>query len=139
GVAMNAVLKPSNEIQSIFERCAARAPQLVETTAEERIAKLQKLLAVTLDSRPAIHAAANKELGLCDTDIDAQLLMVKAEIEFVAKNLKKWMPPQKVMGSLMTLGKKSYIKYEPKGVVLNLATWNAPICIGLVPAIGALA
>jgi aldehyde dehydrogenase (NAD+) len=136
---MNAVLKPSTEIQAIFERCAARAPLLIETTAEERIAKLQKLLKVTLDSRPAIHAAANKELGLCNTDIDAQLLMVKAEIEFVAKHLKTWMRPQKVTSSLMTLGKKSYVRYEPKGVVLNLATWNAPMCIGLVPAIGAIA
>jgi aldehyde dehydrogenase (NAD+) len=136
---MNAVLKPSTDVQSIFDRVAAHAPSLIETTAEQRIAGLQKLLKVTLDSRPAIHAAANKELGLCTTDIDAQLLMVKAEIEFVTKHLKKWMRRAPVMGSLMTLGKKSYIQYEPKGVVLNLATWNAPICIGLIPAIGALA
>jgi aldehyde dehydrogenase (NAD+) len=44
-----------------------------------------------------------------------------------------------VKGSLMTLGKKSYIKYEPKGMVLNLATWNAPYAIAFVPAMGALA
>lgn len=136
---MNAVLKPDTSIQTLFDRVAARAVHLVETTAEQRVAKLQRLLRATLEARPAIHAAANKELGLCTTDIDAQLLMVKAEIEFVTKHLKQWMKPAPVKGSLMTLGKKSYIQYQPKGVVLNLATWNAPICIGLVPAIGALA
>jgi aldehyde dehydrogenase (NAD+) len=39
----------------------------------------------------------------------------------------------------MMLGKKAYIQYEPKGVVLNLSTWNAPLAIGLVPAIAAIA
>ncbi|MDB5988238.1 MAG: aldehyde dehydrogenase family protein [Nevskia sp.] len=136
---MNAQMKESSAVQMAFERAAARAPALIETTAEQRIAKLQKLLQATLAARPQIHAAVRKELGLCDTDIDAQLLMIKGEIEFFVKHLKRWMRRAPVMGSLMTLGKKSYIQYEPKGVVLNLATWNAPYAICLVPAIGALA
>ena len=136
---MNAQMKLSSPVQQAFERIAARAPALIDTTAEQRIAKLQKLLQATLDARPQIHAAVRQELGLCDTDIDAQLMMVKGEIEFYVKHLKKWMRRMPVKGSLMTLGKKSYIQYEPKGVVLNLATWNAPYAICLVPAIGALA
>ena len=140
---MNAQMKPSSEVrsevQAAFERLALRAPALVETSAAQRIAKLQKLLQATLDARPQIHVAVRKELGLCDTDIDAQLLMIKGEIEFFVKHLKRWMRRVPVKGSLMTLGKKSYIQYEPKGLVLNLATWNAPYCISLVPAIGALA
>src|SRR5688500_10050976 len=82
GLPMNAVLKPDTSIHTLFDRVAARAAHLVETTAEQRVAKLQRLLRATLEARPAIHAAANRELGLCTTDVDAQLLMVKAEIEF---------------------------------------------------------
>ncbi|MDR3417506.1 MAG: aldehyde dehydrogenase family protein [Nevskia sp.] len=136
---MNAVMKESSAVRTTFERLAARAPALVETTAEQRVAKIQKLLQATLDARPAIHQAVRKELGLCDTDIDAQLLMVKAEAEFITKHLKQWMRQQPVKGSLMTLGKKSYVMYEPKGMVLNLATWNAPYAISFVPAMGAIA
>ncbi|MFI4979208.1 MAG: aldehyde dehydrogenase family protein [Nevskiales bacterium] len=136
---MNAVLKESSVVRAAFERIAARAPALVETTAEQRIAKIRKLLAAILEARPKIHEAVRKELGLCDTDIDAQLLMVKAECEFIIKHLAQWMRRQPVKGSLMTLGKKSYIQYEPKGVVLNLATWNAPYAISFVPALGAIA
>ena len=33
----------------------------------------------------------------------------------------------------MTVGKTCYIQYEPKGVVLHLATWNAPIADAFVP------
>jgi aldehyde dehydrogenase (NAD+) len=129
----------NQDIRASFDRIAARAPLMIETTAEQRVEKLKKLLKATLDARPAIQEAVRKELGLCDTDIDAQLLMIKGEIEFYIKHLKSWMKPKPVKGSLMTLGKKSYVQFEPKGTVLNLATWNAPYCIALVPAIGALA
>lgn len=137
---MNAVLKESNSsIRSLFDALATRAPELRQTTAEERVAKLQKLLKTTMDARPAILAAAKKELRLTDLDIDAQLLMVKSECEFICRNLEAWMQRESVPGTLMTVGKTCYVQYEPKGVVLNLATWNAPIAIGFVPLMGAMA
>ena len=82
---MNAVLKDSGEIPALFQRLATKAPSIAQTSVEERVAKLQKLLKATLDARPAILEAGRKELGLCDTDIDAQLLMVKSETEFICK------------------------------------------------------
>ena len=137
---MNAVLKESpSDIAATFARLAAKAPALRETTAGQRADKLKKLLKATMEARPAILAAAKKELRLVDVDIDAQLLMVKSEIEFICNNLASWMSPETVQGTLMTVGKKCYVQYEPKGVVLNLATWNAPIAIGFVPLVGAIA
>jgi aldehyde dehydrogenase (NAD+) len=136
---MNAVLKDSGGISALFQRLAAKAPVIAQSSVEERVAKLQKLLKATLDARPAILEAGRKELGLHDTDIDAQLLMVKSEADFICQKLKSWVGRHPVQGSLMTVGKKCYVQYEPKGVVLNLATWNAPIAIGFVPLMGALA
>ncbi len=141
---MNAVMKESSAISEARASSAwpPSAPGLAQTSAaEQRIAKIQKLLKAILDARPGqdLCGGAQGAQGLCDTDIDAQLLMVKAEAEFIAKHLKNWMKPAAVKGSLMTLGKKSYIQYEPKGVVLNLATWNAPYAISFVPALGAIA
>ncbi len=136
---MNAVLKDTNEIAALFQRLAEKAPSLAQTGVEVRVAKLQNLKKAMLDARPAIIEAGKKELRLCDTDIDAQLLMVKTEIDFICQHLKSWVGRHPVQGSMMTLGKKSYVQYEPKGVVLNLAAWNAPIAIGLVPLVGAVA
>ena len=56
-----------------------------------------------------------------------------------AMDVAQWMRPRRVRNSAATLGKKCYIHCEPKGVVLNLSTWNAPVAIGLVPAIAAIA
>lgn len=137
---MNAVLQEKpDQVREVFDRLAARAPALAQTTAQERIDKLQRLLKIMLDSRPAIIEAGQKELRVHETDIDGQLLMVKAEIEFISKHLADWMAPQDVQGSLMTLGKRSYIRYEPKGVVVHLSTWNAPIAEAFVMGAGAIA
>ena len=135
-----AVLKESpTGIATLFQRLAAKAPAIAETTAEQRADKIRRLLKATLEARPAILAAAKKELKLHDIDVDAQLLMVKSEAEFAASHLKSWMAREKIQGTLMTVGKACYVQYEPKGVVLNIATWNAPIAIGFVPLIGAIA
>lgn len=136
---MNASVLPPSELRQLFDRLAAKAPEIAATSAEVRADKLLQLLAAVMAARPAILAAGRKELRLSDLDIDAQLLMVKGEAEFIAKHLNSWVTREKIQGTLMTLGKKCYVQYEAKGVVLNLATWNAPIAIGLVPLMGAIA
>lgn len=136
---MNDAVHAVPPLQPLFDRLALKAHELVTTTAEQRAEKIRRLLKAVMEARPQILEAGRKELRLQDMDIDMQLLMVKTEAEFVARNLGKWMGRHPVKGSLMSLGKKSYVQYEPKGVVLNLATWNAPIAIGLVPLLGAIA
>src|SRR5690349_1242907 len=136
---MNAVLKPSTDITALFQRMAAKAPQLAQTTAEQRADKIRRLLKATLDARPAIIAAVRKELRCHDNDIDGQLVMIKAEAECAIRYLADWMEPEVVDPSMMSLGKLSYIRYEPKGLVLHVSTWNAPIAEAFVPAIGAIA
>lgn len=127
------------DIPALFNALKANAPTLRQTTAKQRADKIRKLLAAVLDAREEIRAAVHGELGLCDLDIDTQLVMIKAEAEFIIKNVSGWMARKPIQGSIMTLGKKSYIQYEPKGVVLHIAAWNAPYAIGLVPMMGALA
>ena len=136
---MNAVLKESNSYQALFERLTATAAELRLTDAALRAGKIQRLLKAILAARPQILEAGRKELRLNDTDLDGQLLMVKTEADFIVKHLKSWMQPEPIQGTLMTVGKKSYIQYEPKGVVLHLSTWNAPIAEAFVMAFGAMA
>lgn len=125
--------------RTAFDRAAKLAPQLAQTDAGQRIAMIQRLVQVMLAHRDEIYQAVKQERGLAPIDTDGELLMVKFEAEYIAKHLAQWMPDKVVEPSLMTLGKKCYVHYEPKGVVLHLATWNAPYVIGFLPVIGALA
>jgi aldehyde dehydrogenase (NAD+) len=137
---MSAVLKEDAAgVAALFQRLAAKAPDLAQATAAQRAAKIGKLLDATLAARPRIIEAVRKELRCHPNDVDGQLLMVKAEAEHAMRYLAGWMRPEPVPPSLMTLGKHSYIRYEPKGNVLHVSTWNAPIAEAFVPAIGAIA
>jgi aldehyde dehydrogenase (NAD+) len=137
---VSAVLKaPADGIPALFERLSVKAAEVAQTTAAQRADKIRRLLEATLAARPAIIEAVRKELRCHPNDVDGQLLMVKAEAEFAIRNVANWMKPEPVPPSLMTLGKHCYIRHEPKGLVLHVSTWNAPIAEAFVPAIGAIA
>jgi aldehyde dehydrogenase (NAD+) len=126
-------------VKAAFDRITALAPKLAQTTAAERVEKIRRLMATTLKYRAEIHETGRLERGLSPPDVDGELVMLKFEADFIARNLEGWMTPKRAEPSLMTLGKKCYVHYEPKGRVLVLPSWNAPYVIGFLPVFGALA
>lgn len=112
---------------------------LAGTSGAERAARLRRMMAAVLANKERFYDAAHTELKACDLDVAAQLVMLRSEVDYAAKHVGTWMKPRRVRNSAATFGKRCYILHEPKGVVLNLATWNAPLCIGLVPAVAAIA
>lgn len=129
----------AGSIRATFDKVRALAPALVDTSAEQRIAKIQRLMKTLMKYREQIYESGRLERGLSPPDMDGELVMLKFEAEFIAKNLKDWMTSKPAPPSLMTLGKKCYVRYEPKGAVLVLPSWNAPYVIGFLPVLGAIA
>jgi aldehyde dehydrogenase (NAD+) len=127
------------DLPARFAALRERSRTLALSTAAERADRLRRLNSAVLANRKRFYEAAWQELRACDLDVAAQLVMIKSETDFAVKNVARWMRPRRVRNSAATLGKKCYVLHEPKGVVLNLSTWNAPVCIGIVPAIAAIA
>lgn len=127
------------DIKTRFMQLRNGSRTLAAASGAERAERLRAMLAAVLAHKQRFYDAAHTELKACDLDVAAQLVMVKSEVDFVAKRVARWMKPRRVRNSAATLGKKCYILHEPKGVVLNLSTWNAPIAIALVPAVAAIA
>ena len=69
----------------------------------------------------------------------AEIGMVKSELSYVKKNLKKWMKPNQVKTPIAQFPSKSFKMKEPLGKVLIIAPWNYPILLSLQPLIGAIA
>jgi aldehyde dehydrogenase (NAD+) len=126
------------DVTARFAQLRKGSRTLAATTGAQRADRLKAMLAAVLANKQRFYDAAHTEMKACDLDVAAQLVMVKSEVDFVAKRVTAWMKPRKVRNSAATMGKKCYILHEPKGVVLNLSTWNAPIAIALVPAIAAI-
>lgn len=138
---MNASLEtpPHADAARAFEHVTRLAPVLAQTDAAQRVEKVQRLLATVLKYRREIYETGRLERGLTPPDMDGELVMLKFEADFIARHLSDWMTPRRAPNSLMTLGKTCYVRYEPKGRVLVLPSWNAPYVIGLLPAMGAIA
>src|SRR3546814_343230 len=141
GAPMSTVinLPVGNEIRTTFDRVAKLVPQLSQSTAEQRIARIRRLMAATLAARPRIYEAVKAERGLSPPDVDGELVMLKMEAEHIEKHLADWMSDKSAPPSLMTLGQKCYLHYEAKRMVLVLPSWNAPYVICFLPVPGALA
>ena len=69
----------------------------------------------------------------------AEIGMVKSELSYAKKHLKKWMKTEQVKTPLAQFPSQSYKIKEPPGKVLIIAPWNYPILLSLQPLIGAIA
>ena len=127
-------------IARLFESHAATALQLRQSTAAERRAKLEKLLAAILERKSAIQEAARLDLGKhpAETNI-TEVLPLVGELKHALAHLKRWMKPQRVGATLATLGTRSRVLYQPKGRCLIISPWNYPLSLALGPLVSAVA
>ncbi|MCB9284823.1 MAG: aldehyde dehydrogenase family protein [Lewinellaceae bacterium] len=128
------------EIDEVFKLQKANRFAVGRTTARERREKLDRLKKALFRYQQDIRDAMYADFRKHQVEVDlTELFTVKDEINFVKKNLGRWMSPQPVGKSLLLLGSRSYIHYEPKGLTLILAPWNFPVLLTLGPLVSAIA
>src|SRR5581483_2918062 len=131
---------PVEEIDRVYERQQARRPQVANTTAQHRIARIRKLhdalLARAGEIRQALWDDYRKPAGEVDL---SEIFPVLAEARHAMRRLASWMRPRRVPAPLPLLGSRSRIVYEPKGVVLIISPWNFPINLTFGPLVSAIA
>lgn len=105
-----------------------RIKQLQELKNSIKLHEQDLLLALQKDlNKPPMEAYAS------------EICVIYSEINYMCKNLKHWMKPQKVHSPLALFYSKSYIYSVPLGVVLIIGTWNYPVQLLLSPLVGAIA
>ena len=129
-------LASDQDLSSVFARLRERSLELADTNAQERADKIRRLYRAVYDLRHEISRAGHAELGM---DGKMHLVPLKGEVDFVCERLEGWMEREPVEDVLALQGRKGFIHYEPKGVVLHLAAWNSPVLIAVSPLIGMIA
>lgn len=128
------------EVERIFNLQKANQFKVANTRARERIAKLDKLHKAVLKYRPEIKDALYKDFRKHPSEVDlTEVYPVTSEIKHAKKDIRRWMRNHKVATPLALMGSSSYIKYEPKGVVLIIAPWNFPLNLTFGPLVCAIA
>lgn len=130
------------EAQRIFDLQSDHKITLRQTSAKERKAKLQKIIAYidNPENMDRLCAAFEKDLKKPKAEVLlSETLILRQHIRFICKNLSRWMYPQRRSGGLANIGTSSYLLAEPKGVCLLLSPWNYPFQLTLMPLAYAIA
>ncbi|XP_073385182.1 aldehyde dehydrogenase family 3 member H1 isoform X2 [Physcomitrium patens] len=107
--------------------------------AEWRVQQLKGLLRMVIESESEIVEALYADLGKpAHESYMSEISLVKSSCKLAIKELKKWMAPQRVSGSMITFPSSASIVAEPLGVTLVISAWNFPFLLSVDPLIGAI-
>lgn len=124
-----------NPYADVFERMTKSAKTWSRSSAAERLERVQALQDALYEHRAEIGA-----IGLAETGLDgrASLVPLKPFIADLEANLARWMEPVEVAGGPALPGRRGFVRYQPKGVVLHLSTWNTPVLEAVLPMMAIL-
>ncbi len=124
------------EMKRVFDLQKKSQWKMKNTTVEERIVLLGKLRTALELYREEIDEALYKDLGCPKNSFEVYSIL--EEVDYTIEHLEKWMKYE--IHTHPTIQTASYyVKYEPRGVVLILNAWNAPINLAFTPLIALLA
>ena len=104
---------------------------------EFRLESLKKLQSTIFELQDEITEALRLDFKKPPFESYAtEIGMTLNEIKATIKCLKKWTKPTRVASPLANFPSKSYIHYEPYGMVLMMSPWNYPFQLAIVPLIG---
>jgi len=128
-----------SDINRIFELQKKNQFDIANSSASQRYAKLEKLHKAVLKYRNEIKDALYNDFRKHPSEVDlTEIYPVTSELKHTKSHLNKWMRKHKVSTPISMLGSSSYIKYEPKGVVLIIAPWNFPLNLTFGPLVSEL-
>jgi len=132
----------NSEIDRVFDTHYKQKKQLVRTTAKERIAKINALLAYlqkeenSVRLKEALHNDFRKPHAESQV---TEILPTFAQAKEITKNLRVWMQSGTLRIPLMYTGLSAKMAYEPKGTSLIIAPWNYPFYLAIYPLLYAIA
>ena len=107
----------------------------------ERLAKLDKVIALVRQNESRIVDAINQDYGNRSRfeSTVADCLGVVSSAKYAKKHLKKWLRPRKVKTPLASKPGRAEIVLQPLGTIGIIGPWNYPFALVMQPLIAALA
>lgn len=129
----------NEEIALLFEKQKSFFDAQQTKSYDFRIQQLKQLKRLIKENESLIYEALYLDLKKNkDEAFFTEISILKSEISYHLKNLKKWMRLQSVSTPITLWPSKSYIQNEPLGVSLIISPWNYPFQLALAPLIGAI-
>lgn len=126
-------------IQQAFDAQTSKQWVIRKTTAEQRIAKLQKLKQAIKDHEKNIKAALHADLNKVGSSAEIEISACYTDLDDTINNLETWMAPVDIPTSEGSAGARAKVVYEARGIVLLFGPWNYPFSLVFQPLIPIIA
>ena len=142
-VAFAAKPQAAQEMRAILDKQRAAYLKDGPPSAEVRIDRIDRCIALLVDHQDEIADALNKDFGSRSpqmskfTDVSGSI----GPLKHAKENLRKWMRVEKrptTPAILGWLGAKAEVHHQPLGVVGVIAPWNFPVNLTFAPLAGVL-
>ncbi|MEH7084875.1 aldehyde dehydrogenase family protein [Neobacillus drentensis] len=131
---------PISEVDSFYQKGKIAFKQWSNLKISEREKYLLKLKDIIVEQMEDIAKTIAADTGKVVTEaLVADIMPTLDSIDHIIKHGEKILQRQKVKTPLLLIGKKSFIEYMPRGVVLVISPWNYPFQLAMVPMLSALA
>lgn len=128
------------EVELYYHQARTAFEKWSRLAISERLIYLKKLKSVMVDNMDQLAQVIVQDTGKVPTEaLVADIMPTLDAITTIVKHAEKILSPKRVKTPLLLIGKKSYVEYMPRGVVLVISPWNYPLQLAVVPAISALA
>ena len=122
----------SERVQSIFELQTQHKWVNKKTTAEQRIAKLEKLKQVIQRREDDVVTALHNDLRRDEEGARGEARSIYGEIDMISAQLAGWMEPVSADPAPFT-DASARIVTEARGIVLLFSPWNYPFALAFQP------
>ncbi|HTY50511.1 MAG TPA: coniferyl aldehyde dehydrogenase [Steroidobacteraceae bacterium] len=138
---MSNTAEPGNRIAAVLARQRAACLSQGAPTLAQRRADLRRLKQTILANREACAAAVDADFGhrSAHETLIMELLTLVQGIDYLRRHLRHWMRPVPRHVALHFQPARSYVMYQPLGVVGIISPWNYPLSLALMPLATALA
>lgn len=112
-------------------------------TAETRIDRINRAIALLVDHQAELVSALNADFGSRSPDASLLTDIVSSVVTLkqARSNVRKWMKaePRRPEFPFGLLGARAEVQFQPKGVVGVIVPWNFPVNLTFTPLAGILA
>ncbi|MDP4169238.1 MAG: aldehyde dehydrogenase family protein [Bacillota bacterium] len=131
---------PIQHVDVFYEKSKMAFNQWSELPMSQRLEYLKKLKEYMVENIEVIAKTIADDTGKVLTEaLVADIMPTLDAIQHICQHGTKMLKREKIKTPLLLIGKKSFVEYMPRGVVLVISPWNYPLQLAVVPMISALA
>ena len=131
-------MSPKQVLDS-YNKAREKSISFRKTAIPERVSEVMKIKRYIVENMESIIDDLSKDLGKTKSEaLLMEVFPVLDCIKYYEMNAEKILRDNKIKTPIALMGRKSYIFYEPLGVILVIAPWNFPFTLSLIPIITAV-